>query len=109
MKSIDMAQTFTPDDVARIAKLAAIPVTDDEKRRLADGFTATMAVVAKLGDADTGSVGPTHQVTGLSNVLRDDEVDETRMFSQEEALANAKQQHDGYFVVPYVLDKWDDA
>lgn len=102
-------QVFSPDDVARIAALASIPVADEEKRKLADGFTTTMAVVATLGNADVSAVGPTHQVTGLANVMREDEVDEPRMFTQEEALANARETHNGYFVVPYVLDKGDDA
>jgi len=42
-------------------------------------------------------------VTGFKNVTRKDIVDEKASFTQAEALANAPQQQDGYFVVPQVL------
>jgi aspartyl-tRNA(Asn)/glutamyl-tRNA(Gln) amidotransferase subunit C len=97
--------TFTSDDVTHIATLANIPVTDEEKKQLASGFTTTMEVVDNLGKADTKDVEPTHQVTGLTNVWRKDVVDEKRTFSQEEALRNAPRTHNGYFVADQVLDK----
>ena len=96
---------FTADDVSHIADLANIPVTDEEKKALARGFTTTMAVVEDLKKADTSHVEPTHQVTGLTNVMREDVIDEKRMFSQDEALRNAKRTHNGFFVVKQVLDK----
>jgi len=45
------------------------------------------------------------QVTGLENATREDEVQEERMFTQEEALRNAPRTHNGYFVVDQILDK----
>lgn len=91
--------------VNHIAKLANIPLTDEEEGKLATAFTETLDVVAKLKEVDTANTEPTHQVTGLVNVLRDDEVDESRMFTQEEALANAKTTADGYFVVEQILEE----
>lgn len=99
------ATTVTSDDVTHIAQLANIPVTEEEKKKLASGFTAVMNVVDNLGKADTKNVEPTHQVTGLTNVWRDDVVDEDRMLSQEEALRNAPRTYKGYVVVDQVLDK----
>ncbi len=89
--------------VAHIANLANIPVTKAEEEKLASGFVTTLKVVDQLMDVDTSGVEPTHQVTGLENVLREDEVDEERMFTQEEALSNASNKHDGYFVVPQLI------
>lgn len=99
-----MATKFTSDDVAHIAKLALIPVTDEEKEKLAHGFNTVMGVLDVLKKVDVSHVEPTHQVTGLENVTRDDVVDKSRMFTQEEALANAPKTHDGYFVVDQVID-----
>lgn len=97
-------KTFTSSDVAKIATLANIPVTDAEKEALAQGFTTTITVVEKLNSLDTENVEPTHQVTGLANVTREDVVDESRMFSQEVALNNAKHTHEGYYVVDQILE-----
>ncbi len=97
--------TVTPQIVDHIAKLANIPVTEDEKKILADGFTKTMEVVDHLSELDTSSIEPTHQVTGLVNVLRDDVVDEARMFTQKQALSNAKKTHQGFFVVDQILEE----
>ncbi len=98
------AETFSPDNVKKIAKLANIPVTVSEERTLADGFNATMAVVDELVKVDVEHIPPTSQVTGLANVFREDEVDVTRMFTQDQALANAKRTHNGFFVVDLILE-----
>ncbi len=97
--------TFTPGDVKKIADLAKIPVTPQEEQKLADGFNATMEVVDQLFKIDVSNIEPTSQVTGLTNVFREDEVDMTRMFTQEQALSNAKQTHNGFFVVPQIIDQ----
>lgn len=94
---------FSSSQVASVATLAAIPISDQEASALASGFTTTMAVVEELGKIDTTTVTPTSQVTGLENVLRDDVIDTNRQFSQEQALANAAHTHDGYFVVDQLI------
>ncbi len=97
--------TITPSIVDHIATLATIPVTEEEKKTLAEGFTTTMQVVDHLNEVDTSNIEPTHQVTGLVNVLRKDVVDKDRMFSQKQALSNAKHTHNGYFVVDQILEE----
>lgn len=95
---------FSSSDVQKIAKLAHIPVTDDMADELAKGFTKTMTVVDELKKVDVDNVAPTNQITGLENILREDEIDTTRMFTQEEALSNAKRTHNGFFVVDQILE-----
>jgi len=96
---------FTTADVTHVAQLSHIPVSEEEKKQLAQGFTSTMVVVDDLKKAQTNGIDPTHQVTGLENVFREDLIDEERMFSQDEALRNAKRTYKGFFVVDQVLDK----
>lgn len=98
-----MSNKVNKKQVQHISELAQIPVTDKESEELATAFSETMDVVDQLKTANVDGVPTTHQVTGFKNVLREDIVDESRSFSQEEALANAQQQQDGYFVVPQVL------
>lgn len=98
-----MSTTISTSTVAHIASLSNIPITKDEEEVLAKGFTTTLNVVDQLMNVDTKGIEPTHQVTGLENVFRDDEIDKERTFSQEEALMNAKETHQGFFVVPQII------
>ena len=91
--------------VHKIAQLANIPVTPEEEEKLSQAFNETLEVVAHMSELDTSNVQPTYQVTGLENVFRDDVVDEKRMFTQTQALANAHKTHAGYFVVQQVIDQ----
>src|SRR3989339_2198504 len=90
--------------VEYIAKLANIPVSEKEKEELADGFNKTLKVVDELFDVDVKNVEPTHQVTGLENVLREDEVKKENILTQQESLQNTKRKHNGYFVVDQILE-----
>ncbi len=95
---------FTSEDVHKIAKLANIPVSPREEAALADGFNTTMKVVDTLFSVNVAGVDPTSQVTGLENVFREDEIDGSRMFTQDQALSNAQRKHNGYFVVDQILE-----
>lgn len=89
--------------VEHIAELAKIPVSEKEKVDLAEGFNKTLAVVDKFFKIDVAGVEPTHQVTGLENILREDKVDNKKMLSQEQALSNTENKYNGYFVVGQIL------
>lgn len=91
--------------VSHIAQLANIPITPTEEAQLADAFRETLAVVEQLQQVDVSDVEPTFQVTGLENVLRSDEVDTSRTFTQAQALANAATTHDGYIMVAQVINQ----
>ncbi len=100
-----MSTKITNTQIQHIAKLANIPVSDEEAAKLADGFEKTLETIADLKAIDTTGVTPTSQVTGLENVWREDIADEKRTFTQKEALANAKATYNGYFVVPRLIKK----
>jgi aspartyl-tRNA(Asn)/glutamyl-tRNA(Gln) amidotransferase subunit C len=100
-----MAQHFSPSDVQKIAKLANIPLTDPQLAALTTAFDQTIEVVDQLQKFDSTNVEPTSQVTGLENVFREDVVDEKRMFTQEQALANAPRTANGFFVVDAIFNE----
>lgn len=102
--STQASASITAAVVSHVATLAAIPVTPEEVSNLQSSFAETLKTVSNLKECDVTNVEPTHQVTGLENVLRADKIDTTRTFTQNQALANAPAQHDGYFVVPRVID-----
>jgi aspartyl-tRNA(Asn)/glutamyl-tRNA(Gln) amidotransferase subunit C len=93
--------------VKHIAKLANIPVGEEESQEIAEAFSETLVVVDRLKKTNVTNVATTHQVTGFKNILRDDIVKQDQSFTQKEALANAKTTYKGFFVVPYVLQNKD--
>jgi aspartyl-tRNA(Asn)/glutamyl-tRNA(Gln) amidotransferase subunit C len=99
------SQTITKNQIKHIADLANIPVTSLEQEKLALAFEETLETIAELQTVDISKTEPTHQVTGLENILREDIVDTENMFTQKEALTNAKHTHNGYFVVPRIIEE----
>lgn len=90
-------------NVAHVAKLANIPLSDKEKEKFEEQLSSILDYVEKLNEIDTKNVEPTSQVTGLENVTREEEV--TPSLSQEEVLKNAKTKHNGFFKVKAILKK----
>lgn len=90
-------------DVGHIAKLANLPLTDEEKEKFEKQLGETLDYVDQLNEINTKGVEPTSQVTGLENVTREDEV--TPSLPQEEVLKNAKSTHNGFIKVKAILDQ----
>lgn len=67
---------LTRDDVLKLARLARISLTDTEVDHFADELSAILGYVEQLSSVDVSGLEPTNQVTGLTNVTREDEVKE---------------------------------
>ena len=65
---------LTRDDVLKLARLARISLTDEEVDRFTDELSAILGYVEQLSSVDVADLKPTNQVTGLTNVMREDEV-----------------------------------
>lgn len=90
-------------DVKHIAKLANLPLKDSEIPKFEKQLSEVLMYVEKLKEVDTKNVEQTSQVTGLENVLREDKPRPS--LTQEEALSNAKAQHNGFFQVKGVFEE----
>lgn len=88
-------------DISHVAKLANLPLTDEEKKRFGKQLEETIEYIENLNEVDTKGVEPVSQVTGLENVTREDIVKPS--LSQEEALKNAGSTHNGFFKVRGIL------
>lgn len=97
--------TITADEVKKIAKLSNLPLADSEVDLFAAQFTSTIKVIDELNQIDTTNILPTYTVTGLKNITRPDEVDQSRILSQSAALAQGKDTSNGFFVVKRVIDQ----
>lgn len=63
-------------DVQKIAQLARLELTDEELEKYADQLTQILQYVNTLQEVDTAQVEITAQVTGQTNVVRDDVIEE---------------------------------
>lgn len=89
-------------DVTHVAKLANLPLTDEEKKKFEKQLSSILEYIEKLNEVGTKDVEPASQVTGLENVTREDAASPS--LSQEEALSNTSEKHNGLFKVPAILE-----
>lgn len=90
------------ETVQRLALLSRLQVNDDEADKLAADMTEILSYIEQLDELDTSDTEPTYQVTGLSNVWRDDVVD-TEVVSREDLLGLAPESTENQIKVPKVL------
>ncbi|OMQ16022.1 asparaginyl/glutamyl-tRNA amidotransferase subunit C [Modestobacter sp. VKM Ac-2676] len=93
--------SISRDDVAHLARLARLAVTDEELDRFAGQLDQVLAAVARVGEAGVGDVPPMTHAVPLTNVLRADQV--TPSLPREAVLAAAPATEDGRFLVPRIL------
>lgn len=88
-------------NIPHIAKLANLPISAEEEKKLESQLAETLAYVNHLEEVDTEGIKPTAHVTGLENITRQDVA--TPSLTQDQALKNAKKTHNGFFQVNAVL------
>jgi aspartyl-tRNA(Asn)/glutamyl-tRNA(Gln) amidotransferase subunit C len=89
------------DEVAHLAQLARLAVTDDELDVFAGQLDQILDAVAKVSEVAGEDVPPTSHSVPLTNVFRDDVV--TPGLTQAEALSGAPSAEEGRFRVPRIL------
>lgn len=95
--------TIDKETVDKIAHLARLELTDDEKQALMGDMGKILDFMAKLNEIDTSGVEPLVYMTDEINVLREDVV--KQKITHEEALQNAPKHDDNYFLVAKVIEK----
>ena len=62
-------------DVVKVAKLANLPLSKEEEEKYSKQLSQILDYMEKLNQADTSKVDASFNVTGLSNVTREDETE----------------------------------
>ena len=93
---------LTREDVLKLARLSRLRLSDEEISQFQSEISQILAYVEQLSAVDTADLKPTSQVTGLTNVMREDEVVDYGM-SQDELLKNAPAIEKKQFKVKRVL------
>jgi aspartyl-tRNA(Asn)/glutamyl-tRNA(Gln) amidotransferase subunit C len=65
---------LTREDVLKLARLARLTITDEEVEKYRAELSEILKYVEQLQGADVEGLEPTNQVTGLKNVMREDEI-----------------------------------
>jgi aspartyl-tRNA(Asn)/glutamyl-tRNA(Gln) amidotransferase subunit C len=89
------------DDVAHVARLARLALTDVELDQYTTQLAAILEHAADVEALDVGDVEPMAHPIPLANVLRPDEV--RPGVDREEVLAQAPEAESGRFRVPTIL------
>jgi len=89
-------------DVEHVAKLARLHLTDEEREMFTEQLNAILQYADKLNELDTERIEPTTHVLHLSNVMREDVVEQS--MPPEKVFLNAPDEDDGQFKVPAVLE-----
>lgn len=90
--------TISRDEVAHLAGLARLAVTDDELDTFTDQLDEILSSVSDVGGVAAAEVPPTSHAVSSTNVFRDDTV--RQGLSQHDALAGAPAAEEGRFRVP---------
>jgi aspartyl-tRNA(Asn)/glutamyl-tRNA(Gln) amidotransferase subunit C len=96
-----MPERISRADVAHVARLARLDLTDDELERFTDQLGAVLAHAGDVAALDTSGVAPTAHPLPLRNVLRPDFV--VASLDRDEVLAQALDVEADRFKVPPIL------
>ena len=96
-----LVSQISRDEVAHLARLARLALSDDELDHFAGQLDAILGYVGQIQAVDVGGVEPTGNPLKDVNVTRPDTV--VPCLTQEQALAAAPAAVDGRFAVPKIL------
>lgn len=94
--------SLTDKDVAHVARLARLALSDEEKVRYGGQLTKILDHIATLNKYDVKDVPATSHVVPMANAWREDVV---RKFADQEALlSNAPDREDVFFKVKKIIE-----
>ncbi len=89
-------------DVEHIAMLARLKLSEDEKITYSEQLSNILDYIDKLNELDTADVEPTSHVLEITNVFREDKLQES--LHPDEALNNAPDRKDNFYRVPRIIE-----
>lgn len=95
--------SLTMADVERIAHLARLELTEQEKAQYREQLSAVLDYVAMLNELDLGGIEPTAHAIARNNIMREDIIEPS--LPMQETLYNAPQHDKKQFLIQPVLDE----
>jgi aspartyl-tRNA(Asn)/glutamyl-tRNA(Gln) amidotransferase subunit C len=94
---------ITRADVAHLASLARISMTEDELDAMAGQLDVILGAVGRVQEVAAADIPPTSHAVPITNVYRDDVL--VPSLQPDDALAAAPMAEDQRFRVPRILDE----
>jgi aspartyl-tRNA(Asn)/glutamyl-tRNA(Gln) amidotransferase subunit C len=98
-----MASGITRDEVAHLARLARLAVSEDELELFAGQLDVILQSVSRIQQVAAADIPPTSHAVPLVNVLRPDEIRPS--LPPQAVLAAAPAAEEDRFRVPRILDE----
>lgn len=98
-----MATRLTLQQIAHVARLARLSLSEQEMLQMERHLNNLMAQFERLQELDTTGVEPTAHSFPVYNVFREDVVKPS--LPAQEVLQNAPEQRDGCFIVPIIVEE----
>jgi aspartyl-tRNA(Asn)/glutamyl-tRNA(Gln) amidotransferase subunit C len=95
---------LSKEQTEQIAKLARLELTDEELKTYGGQLSAVLGYIDQLKEVDTNDIEPTAQVTGLTNIFREDEIKVWDEAESQAALDEAPALEKGQIKVKRVLE-----
>lgn len=92
---------LTRDQVKHVAKLANLPLSSEEEEKYTSQLSKIIDYIDQLNEVGTSNIEPTYNVSGNTNVTREDKVGKS--LTQEDALKNGPNKKNGFFVTKGVF------
>ena len=90
------------ETVSKIANLANIELDDSKVNEVVNNLEKILKLVDEMNTVDTSNLNPMSHPLNLKQELRDDivlEPDQRELFQE-----NSPNSHDGYYIVPKIID-----
>ncbi|QDT99094.1 Asp-tRNA(Asn)/Glu-tRNA(Gln) amidotransferase subunit GatC [Gimesia aquarii] len=96
-----MSTQLSEDDVLKVASLSRLKLSETEVHTLGKQMESVLKYIDMLNELDTESIEPMAHAIEISNVFRNDQLQES--LPRDKALSNAPQTDGNYFLVPAIL------
>lgn len=93
---------ITPDLIKYLETLARITLNEEEEKKVGSEIQDILTYIDMLNKLDTDGVEAMSHCFPVTNVMRDDVVEES--MTPDEVVANAPESQDGCFVVPKTVE-----
>ncbi|MDP6559291.1 MAG: Asp-tRNA(Asn)/Glu-tRNA(Gln) amidotransferase subunit GatC [Candidatus Binatia bacterium] len=93
---------ITKEDVERVALLARLELSSEEKELFAEQLDKIFHHIEKLNQLDTENVEPLAHAVDIVNAFREDRV--VNRPSTDSLLANAPAREENFFKVPKIIE-----
>ncbi|WP_457622349.1 Asp-tRNA(Asn)/Glu-tRNA(Gln) amidotransferase subunit GatC [Persephonella sp.] len=89
------------ETVLKVSQLAKLSLTEEEVELFSKQLSDILGFIEKLEELDTENILPFYEMIDRDAPLREDKPEEG--LTNDDALKNAPQSEDGFFVVPRVV------